>query len=146
VQTFLPYASFRRSAAVLDRTRLGKQRVEALQILRAQHVPGYGWRHHPAVKMWRDREEALACYGLEICREWIRRGHRDTVTGTLIEELGRAPRPQPELRRLGLLPRWLGNRAFHLAHRSSLVRKDPEHYRPFFPHVPDDLPSVWPEP
>jgi len=24
------------------------------------------------------------------------------------------------------------------------LRKDPAHYRPFFPDVPDDLPYVWP--
>ncbi len=35
MQTFLPYPDFARSAAVLDPARLGKQRVETLQILRA---------------------------------------------------------------------------------------------------------------
>ncbi len=33
MQTFLPYDSYADSAAVLDRARLGKQRVEAKQIL-----------------------------------------------------------------------------------------------------------------
>ena len=33
MQTFLPYADFSKSAGVLDRMRLGKQRVETLQIL-----------------------------------------------------------------------------------------------------------------
>jgi hypothetical protein len=32
----------------------------------------------------------------------------------------------------------------HDSHRSALVRKDPGHYRPLFPDVPDDLPYVWP--
>ncbi|MFP3464126.1 pyrimidine dimer DNA glycosylase/endonuclease V [Leifsonia sp. SIMBA_070] len=53
VQTFLPYPSFARSVRVLDRARMGKQRVEALQVLRAITVPGYGWRNHPVAKMWR---------------------------------------------------------------------------------------------
>ncbi|MDQ1681515.1 MAG: hypothetical protein QOH99_56, partial [Frankiaceae bacterium] len=35
MQTFLPYADFGASARVLDDRRLGKQRVETLQILRA---------------------------------------------------------------------------------------------------------------
>ena len=35
MQTFLPYASFEESAKVLDRQRLGKQRVECLQIFNA---------------------------------------------------------------------------------------------------------------
>lgn len=35
MQTFLPYKSFEQSAACLDNKRLGKQRVEVLQILKA---------------------------------------------------------------------------------------------------------------
>ena len=35
MQTFLPVSNFRITAEILDRRRLGKQRVEALQILRA---------------------------------------------------------------------------------------------------------------
>ena len=53
MQTFLPYADFAETARVLDQRRLGKQRVEALQVLRALFIPGYGWRHHPVVRMWR---------------------------------------------------------------------------------------------
>ena len=37
VQTFLPYPDFERTAEVLDDRRLGKQRVEVLQILNAMH-------------------------------------------------------------------------------------------------------------
>ena len=44
----------------------------------------------------------------------------------------------------GELPPWLGDPAFHRSHQSVLVRKDPEHYRKFFPDVPDDLSYVWP--
>jgi len=36
MQTFLPYPDFAASSAVLDDRRLGKQRVEALQIVRPQ--------------------------------------------------------------------------------------------------------------
>jgi len=35
VQTFLPYPDFKQSAACLDYRRLGKQRVEGVQILKA---------------------------------------------------------------------------------------------------------------
>jgi hypothetical protein len=59
LQTFLPYLDFVACARVLDSRRLGKQRVEALQILRALLVPEYGWRHHPAVLMWKGYPEAL---------------------------------------------------------------------------------------
>jgi hypothetical protein len=146
VQTFLPYASFERSARVLDPRRLGKQRVEAFQCLRAQARPDYGWRHHPVVRMWRGCDEALAAYGLAICAAWIRAGCADTVAGKIVAELGRVPRRQAELRRAGALPRWLGDRALHRSHRSALVRKDPAWYGPRFPGVPPDLPYVWPEP
>ncbi|WP_344942481.1 pyrimidine dimer DNA glycosylase/endonuclease V [Terrabacter ginsenosidimutans] len=40
MQTFVPYADFARTAAVLDTRRLGKQRVEVIQIVRALTVPG----------------------------------------------------------------------------------------------------------
>jgi len=33
MQTFVPYANFSESAKVLDRQRLGKQRVETLQVM-----------------------------------------------------------------------------------------------------------------
>jgi pyrimidine dimer DNA glycosylase len=148
MQTFLPYADFVATAQVLDRRRLGKQRVEALQVLRALTVPGYGWRHHPVVRMWRGHEEALTRYGLEICRRWSELGHRDTCAASLRAEFtalrGAAPRTQAELAGAGDLPPWLGDPALHRSHRSALVRKDPDHYRPLFPDVPDDLPYVWP--
>jgi pyrimidine dimer DNA glycosylase len=146
MQTFLPYPSFRRTASVLDPRRLGKQRVEALQVLRAQSIPGYGWRHHPAVKMWRGHREALAAYGATICRAWIDLGHADTVLQQIEALAPDGLQTEDELVAHGLMPPWLGDEAFHRSHRSSLVRKDPDWYRRFFPDVPDDLPYVWPEP
>ena len=35
MQTFLPYPDFAKSAMCLDNKRLGKQRIECLQILKA---------------------------------------------------------------------------------------------------------------
>lgn len=145
MQTFLPYPDFRRTARVLDPRRLGKQRVEAYQVLRAFHVPGYGWQHHPVVRMWRGHEDALAAYGAAVCREWIARGHADTVLESILETHGRETLPQAELRHRGLLPAWLGRRAFHRSHQSALLRKDPDWYGHYFPNVPDDLPYVWPD-
>lgn len=148
MQTFLPYPDFEATAVVLDLRRLGKQRVEALQILRAITVPGYGWRHHPAARMWRGHEEALAAYGLAICREWCRRGHADTCDVKIRQEVAtlgvQDVRSQAELAAEGALPPWLGDEAFHRAHRSSLLAKDPAWYGRFFPDVPPDLPYVWP--
>jgi hypothetical protein len=123
---------------------LGKQRVESLQIRRALHVPGYGWRHHPVVKMWRGHDEALVSYTAAICGEWRRRGFTDTCLAKLVDEAGIEPRPQAELRAEGLLPPWLGRRSLHRAYQSVLVRKDPDWYRRHFPTVADDLEIVWP--
>ncbi|CDR17662.1 MSMEG_6728 family protein [Streptomyces iranensis] len=149
MQTFLPHSDFRRSARELDRRRLGKQRVEALQVLRGLTVPGYGWRRHPAVRMWTGYEEALVRYGLEMCRVWRELGHQDSCAASLIADLaarrpGLPVRDQTELAGAGELPPWLGNAAFHRSHQSALVRKDPGVYAPRFPGVPDDLPYVWP--
>ena len=148
MQTFLPYADFARSAAVLDPRRLGKQRVEVLQVLRAIIVPNYGWRHHPAAKMWKGYEEALGAYGVAVCREWCRRGHADTCDVKIRAELAKlgvtTVREQPDLEAAGALPPWLGEEGFHRSHRSSLLNKDPEWYGRFFTDVPPDLPSVWP--
>ena len=150
MQTFLPYADFARTAEVLDRTRLGKQRVECIQIVRALTIPTYGWRHHPAALMWRGHLEALGAYSFAITDEWIRQGYADTCAATIATDLAAADvtatRTQSELAAAGELPSWLGNPDFHLAHPSALVRKDPEHYGRLFPGVPDDLPYVWPLP
>jgi Pyrimidine dimer DNA glycosylase len=59
VQTFLPYPNFAASAAVLDDRRLGKQRVEALQVLRAVAREAYGWKRHPVVRTWMGYPEAI---------------------------------------------------------------------------------------
>ncbi|MET9506579.1 MSMEG_6728 family protein [Streptomyces sp. NPDC006622] len=149
MQTFLPHADFAASAAALDPRRLGKQRVETLQVLRGLTVPGYGWRHHPAVRMWTGYQEALVRYGLEICGVWTATGRADTCAASLMTDFtgGRGAagvRTQRELAAAGELPPWLGDREFHRSHRSALVRKDPVFYAHLFPDVPDDLPYVWP--
>jgi hypothetical protein len=148
MQTFLPYADFERTARVLDLKRLGKQRVECIQVLRGLTRPGYGWRHHPAVLMWRGHEEALGRYSFTICEVWVERGFGDTCAATIGVDLREAGvgvvRSQSELGQAGALPSWLGDAAFHRSHQSALVRKDPDFYRPLFPDVPDDLDYVWP--
>ncbi|WP_144121854.1 MSMEG_6728 family protein [Catellatospora sichuanensis] len=149
MQTFLPYPDFAASAAALDPLRLGKQRVETIQVLRGLTMPGYGWRHHPAVKMWAGYEEALVRYGLETCAVWCAAGRSDTCAATLAADLTAAcglsaVRDQSTLAATGDLPPWLGDEAFHLSHRSALLRKDDVFYRPLFGDVPADLPYVWP--
>lgn len=130
MQTFLPYADFSESVKCLDYRRLGKQRVEAMQILNALKDPNYGWQNHPAVKMWRGYEGALKAY-MNICiKEWLRRGYKNNM------ELARVPKSVK-------YPPWFGNEKFHASHRSNLLRKDPEWYGQFGWLESPDLPYVW---
>jgi hypothetical protein len=148
VQTFLPFPDFAASAAALDDLRLGKQRVEALQVLRALTRTTYGWKRHPAVRMWAGYPDGVAAYGIAVCAEWVARGHGDTCAATISADLavaGRpAPRTQAELAACRELPPWLGDDRLHRSHRSALVRKDPQFYGPLFPDADPELAYFWP--
>lgn len=85
------------------------------------------------------------------CSRSLGLGFLDTREATVRSDLARAEditvvRTQDELAPAGALPRWLGDEELYRSHQSALVRKDLEHYRRFFPDVPDDLPYVWPDP
>lgn len=147
VNTFLPHASFTRSAAVLDRARLGKQRVEVLQLIKANRGETVGWVNHPAAVMWRGYHTALCMYGMAVCSEWQSRGYRDTCMDQIYAYL---PWPAsmtiPSVKALHKsrqLPWWFGSTRFHRSHRSNLYRKAPDLY----PQFEDDgpmWPYVWP--
>lgn len=144
MQTFLPYPDFRQSAAALDTARLGKQRVEALQVLRALVIPEYGWQTHPAVRMWMGHVPALTLYGLAMVDEWEQRGHPDNTRANITEFAPQAAHPDYAARIT--LPPWLGDPDFHLSHRSRLLRKEPAFYGTAFTDTTPDLDYVWPEP
>lgn len=172
MQTFLPYPSFAESAAVLDRQRLGKQRVEAWQVLRACAGATAGWRTHPASLMWAAYPLALAAYGVAICDAWIARGYRDSLRPRFLAalragvsdhggpaaayEIARTfPRDAAEVSDQGAaapvvdlsavpFPFWLGDPAFHASHRANLLRKAPQWYSQFGWAESPDLPYVWP--
>ena len=134
MQTFLPYATFEDVATILDYRRLGKQRVEGVQILNILSTPDYrgAWAHHPAIKMWRGYEQALRWYVNVMIEEWKRRGYRNTL-------------PLYEIQRDDMrLPWWLGDPRLHDSHKSNLLRKHPAYYRQFHWDVGDDLPYFWP--
>lgn len=129
MQTFLPFKDFNQSANSLDRARLGKQRVETLQILQAldkrnnQKLEKVGWINHPATKMWDGYEYHLAEYGKAICVEWVSRGYNDSCFD--------------KISNLQLLfskteePWWLGDPRLHLSHKAMLYKKSPEFYLNF---------------
>ncbi|WLQ04975.1 MSMEG_6728 family protein [Arthrobacter oryzae] len=144
MQTFLPYPDFQQSAAVLDRARLGKQRVEALQTLRALVIPEYGWQSHPAIRMWMGYVPALTMYGLAMVDEWVARGGEDTTRAKILEFAPQAGHAAYAAKIP--MPPWLGEPDVHLSHRSRLMQKEPRFYSELFPGTPADLEYVWPEP
>ncbi len=129
MQTFLPYPDFKKSLQTLDYRRLGKQRVEAYQIIRAIRHGG-GWQNHPAVKMWRGHINALKQYYNLALEEWINRGYKNRMEKMIIR--GRI-----------VYPPWFGNEKFHAAHRSNLLRKDPAYYGKFSWREKPNLPYLW---
>ena len=136
MNTFLPYKDFRKSAKVLDNKRLGKQRVEVLQILNTLTGKSKGWKHHPATLMWKGFEASLCNYGLYICEEWQMRGFKDTCHGKIFNIL-------LQIDKMIAYPKFIGQKKFHRAYQSNLVRKDPIYYRKYFPKVPDNLKYTW---
>lgn len=141
MQTFLPYPGFWESAVCLDRLRLGKQRSETKTMLVTLTTDRRGWANHPATKMWSGYEQALAEYGIAVCSSWRDRGYNDSLLPFFKNMFSRLKRAR---RRPIKYPPWLGDERFHLSHKSNLIRKDPEHYGPMWPGVPDDLPYIWP--
>jgi len=134
VQTFLPSISFVESVQCLDNKRLGKQRVEAMQILQALEPDSKShWRNHPTVKMWKDHEESLKIYHDLCIAEWIRRGFNNTMKYK-----------NPDyLKGIEQFPKWI-TEEFCAAHRSNLLRKDYKYYSKFGWSEPNDLPYIWP--
>ena len=134
MQTFLPYPNLKKSLKVLDNKRLGKQRVEAYQILNILLNRTYtkGWKNHPAVKMWQGHENALKLYFNKAVKLWISRGFKNNMKLEVIESKI-------------TFPEWFGNKKFHSSHRSNLLRKDYEFYSKFGWKEPTDIPYFWPE-
>jgi chromosome condensin MukBEF complex kleisin-like MukF subunit len=123
VQTFLPYPNYIRSVQALDNKRLGKQRVEAMQLINIleNKTEGKGWRSHPALKMWIGYTNSLKYYCNCCIDEWIRRGFKNTMVKYDVDHQNEDP--------------WfIGNVEFHRAMRARLIEKNEEFYLPKFPN------------
>jgi hypothetical protein len=115
---------------VLDKKRLGKQRVEAFQLLccnedewalserewrieqglMADRPLKSGWKTHPAALMWLHCSDALREYYNTSLDEWESRGCNNTMR--------RAPVPAA-----WEVPHWIGDDRVHATHRSRLLFK-----------------------
>jgi hypothetical protein len=141
VITFVTSSNLQECAQNLDNQRLGKQRVEAKQIIDAIEK-NTGWSNHLCAKMWKDHVSCLKVYYNYIVREWIRRGFINNMklydldessfvilktefdgTKTIVEEstVGKIT-----------FPWWFSWEPFIYSHRAALLRKNPEFYTPRF--------------
>jgi hypothetical protein len=137
MQTFLPYANFKKSLQCLDYKRLGKQRVEAYQIHKAitlaKQGRHYGWQSHPCVSLWYEHQTYLAYYYNLCIDEWVKRGYKNTMDKMYDGKFYTCVRK----------PHWLGNKKFHDSHKSNLLRKDKNFYSKYKWNISDNLEYYW---
>lgn len=151
MQTFLPYQDFRMTVECLDLQRLGKQRVENLQVLMALTGLSNGWRRHPTVLQWSGNLKYLLHYHFEVCSEWKMRGYEDTCFDKFCTIYNHIPDHNSSVDILevslgrSVPPWWLGKEVYHKSHQSNLIRKNPVFYGPKFPELTGELPYQWPQ-
>lgn len=134
MMTFLVVADFILNAELLDPSRLGKQRVEASQIINIIENGGSkGWVNHPIVKAWRPYLNALKYYANCIIREFVKRGYQNSM-------------PLYSIPKIIIRPWWVNWDRLHQSHRAMLLRKDPFYYADMF-EVEEEYKSygyIWP--
>lgn len=169
MQTFLPYPDFVQSLTSLDYRRLGKQRVEAFQIIniiekiKENPEQKIAWMNHPARFMWDKHLDALKCYYNLSVLIWLSRGYNNSMklmdlklpqmsdrftqmseVRLSLSDISGGVEMMSAAERFIAKPAFIGDECFHRSHQSNLIRKQPEFYGPLFPGVPDDLPYIWP--
>jgi predicted DNA-binding transcriptional regulator AlpA len=140
MQTFITHEHYTDTARALDNKRLGKQRVEAYQILKAlrgDYADTGAWVNHPATVMWRNNPYELALYGLTVSMEFYERGfdgfNMVETFNILMLEFGDNNKE--------CAPWFVNNELLRITHQSNLMRKDSDFYQ--F-DVPNNIPYVWP--
>jgi hypothetical protein len=133
MQTFLPYPNIEQSLKSLEFKRLGKQRVEAFQILNIilKRTNSDAWKNHPVIKMWKKHPNALKLYYNQSIKEWISRGYKNNMKFE-------------KIRGKTIFPDWWGNKKFHDSHKSNLLRKNSEYYSQFNWDISSEIPYFWP--
>lgn len=122
VNTFILTNSPKECMKLLDYRRLGKQRVEAYQIINViEDQTQQGWKNHPAAKMWKDHVNGLKYYFNCAVDEWVSRGYKNTMKKYDIPDNSESE-----------LPWWYQNVQLQKSHRASLLRKNPEFYEKLF--------------
>lgn len=122
MMVFIPYSDPIKIAKILDYKRLGKQRVEARQILSIilGEAKWTAWRHHPAVLMWVKYPNELKYYYNTMIKEWIARGYKNNMV--MYENL-------PEDMQM---PWFMYCGPILRSHKATLLRKNYDHYSQYF--------------
>ncbi len=137
MQTFLPDMNVSKAIDMLDNKRLGKQRVEAIQIASCLLEKETRWKNHPAVLMWKGYEDYLVLLYLNTTIETFgKRGFKNYKCLEHYKRLKKLVNPKNIKR-----PPWY-NENFVLSHQSNLLRKNKDYYSKYF-NVRDDLPYIW---
>ena len=124
MMTFVVVGDMVLNAQYLSTSHLGKQRVEAFQILNVLEGKSKGWSTHLATLAWVGYIDGLKFYINCMINEWIRRGHTNTMQ---VYEL-------PETVDL---PWWTQWGRLHETHKAMLLRKNPGHYSKYFTMNPE---------
>lgn len=126
----------------LDYQRLGKQRVEARQIIDILEfydlngfIPDQGWIDHKVTKMWKGHTKALKCYFNEVVKYWIKLGYENNYE--LYENVeceiirckfdGKKAIFEKEANE-NTFPISFSFPPFHFSHRAALYMKNPDYY------------------
>lgn len=122
MQTFMPTPDVRLNMCYLDYKRLGKQRVEAYQILQAITGKTKAWLNHPCTQMWIGYENFLKFYINCAIQEWVKRGFSNSMSEYVIDEYDLTPEE---------VPYWFGG-PIHRTHQLMLLKKDYDYYSKYF--------------
>jgi hypothetical protein len=118
VVTFVTADTPMECAKVLSTKHLGKQRLEAYQIIRVLLGQQNGYKNHPICKMWYENVDGLKYYYNCCIDEWVARGFKNTMVK--YDDI-----KDPAL------PWWFTNKQIQACHMASLVRKNDEYITKF---------------
>lgn len=129
---------------ILDNKRLGKQRLEAKQILNILEYydkhgifPNTGWIHHKIVKIWMGHTYALKVYFNKVIYYWKERGFQNSYDYYDVDEEscpiipckfdGKTALFEQQANSM-TFPLWYSYPPYYLSQRAALLMKDREYY------------------
>jgi hypothetical protein len=135
---WLPFANTKKNLDVLNDQHVFDVVFQGLQCLRHIYAGQLKWRD---ARAWAAAPAALLLYVHRAEREMVRRGYdpepRVIRAHVALSDQGYSLAPVP--------PRWYGEPALHLSHRSHLIRVAPTYYAQRLPFdTPLELPLIWP--